>query len=115
MRHLKEGRKFSRRRGSRVALLKNLVRSFFEHGKIKTTEAKAKEIKPMIDKLINSAKKGDLSSRRRIMAVLANEKLTKKVLELGAKYKEKNSGFSRIYKLGPRRGDSASLVILELV
>lgn len=115
MRHLKKGRKLSRRRGSRAALLKNLVRSLVKYGKIRTTEAKAKEIRPMVERLIARAKKGDLASRRMIMATVSSEELTKKILELGAKYKDKNSGFTRLYKLGLRKGDKAPMVILELV
>ncbi len=116
MRHRKKGRKLSRRKGSREALLKNLVRAVIRHEKIKTTEAKAKEVRGLVEKLIQYGKRGDLQSYRQIIAVLSNEALAKKVKdELAVRYKDRQSGFLRIYKIGPRGGDNAPLVILEFV
>ncbi len=116
MRHLKKGRKLSRRSGSRKALLKNLACSVILYEKVKTTEAKAKEVKPIVEKLINIGKKKDLTARRRLLAYLPEENAVSKVIEeLSSKYKDKNSGYLKIYRLGPRKGDAANMVIIQLI
>lgn len=114
MRHLKKGRKLSRRKDSREALITNLAKSLISYGKIKTTEAKAKELIAVVENLISLGLKGDLASRRRILAVLSSKKLTSKLInEVKEKYQNRKSGHLRIYKLGPRKGDKAPLVQVE--
>ena len=115
MRKLNKGRKFSRKIGPRNALLRVLVNNFFLHEKIKTTEAKAKELRSIAEKMITRGKNNDLSARR-ILAQNLTPKMVKKVVEdIAPKYKDRNGGYTRITKLGPRNSDSARIAIIELV
>lgn len=109
-------RKLGRESGHRKSLLKNQVISLFASGRIETTYHKARETQRMAEKMITLAKKGDLHSRRQAMKFL-NNKETVAVLfeEIGPKYAERNGGYTRVLKLGPRRGDAAEMAILELV
>lgn len=96
-------------------LFKTLANNFFLREKIKTTEAKAKELKPLVEKMITVAKKNTLASRRSLAESLTPE-ITKKVFEIIVpRYKERNGGYARIIKLGPRSSDGAKMVIIELV
>lgn len=115
MRKLKKGRKFSRKRDQRKALLKSLARSLFLNEKIKTTEAKAKEISGFAEKLITRAKKGDLSSRRYLAKFFSRDLVKKLVDEIGPRYKSRKGGYIRIIKFGPRKSDGAKMVIIELI
>jgi large subunit ribosomal protein L17 len=115
MRKLKKGRKFSRKRNQRKALLKSLVRSLFFKEKIKTTEAKAKETSMLVAKSITRAKKGDLASRRILAKYFSRDLVKKLVSEIGPRYKNRKGGYTRIVKLGPRKSDGAKMVIIELV
>ena len=115
MKKLKQGRKLSRKRNQRKALLNSLARALFLCGKIKTTQAKAKEVSKFAEKYITRAKKGDLASRR-ILAKYFSKDLNKKLIdEIGPKYKKRKGGYTRIIKLGPRKTDGAKMVIIELV
>lgn len=115
MRKLNKGRKFSMKKGPRIALLKGLANNFFLHGKIKTTEAKAKELRPMVEKMITRGKNASISNRR-LLAQKVNIATAKKVIdELAPKYKDRNGGYTRITKLGPRNSDGARMAIIELV
>src|SRR3989338_6171672 len=112
MRKLKKGRKLSRKKDQRLALLKALGSALISHEKIKTTEAKAKEISGFAEKLITRAKKGDLASRR-LLARFFSLKLVKKLIdELGSRYKERPGGYTRIIKLGRRKSDGAKMAII---
>lgn len=116
MRHLKRGRKLSRRKGTREALITNLTRALIKNGKLVTTEAKAKEVVPIVEKLITVAKKDNLQARRKILALISDEKLTQKVIgEYKEKYKNRTGGYLRIYKLSKRLGDAAPQVRVEFV
>jgi large subunit ribosomal protein L17 len=116
MRHRKKGKILGRKIGPRRALLKSLAANFVLKGKIKTTEAKAKTIKPVVEKLITRAKENNLTNYREINSFLQNRIATKKLLEeIGPRYKERPGGYCRIIKLGIRKGDAAEMVILELV
>lgn len=109
-------RSLSRKKAHRTSLLRNLVTSLILFEKIQTTQAKAKEVKPIVDKLISSAKNADLTARRNLMAYLFDENAAKKVLEvLVPRYKEIKSGFIKSYNLGPRLGDGAEMMMLELI
>jgi large subunit ribosomal protein L17 len=115
MRKRAKGRKLSRKIGPRKQLLRSLANSFFLSEKIKTTESKAKELRPIVEKMITRAKNNTVSNRRRLAQDLTS-KITKKVFdELAPKYKERNGGYTRIIRLGPRNSDSAKMVIIELV
>ena len=115
MRKRNKGRKFGREKAQRKALLKSIARALFLHGKIKTTEAKAKEVKMTIEKMITKAKEGGLVSIRLLAVDLGPEIVKKLVNEIAHQYKERKGGYIRIVKLGQRRTDSAQMAILELV
>ena len=115
MRKKNQGRKFSRKIGPRKALLRVLVNNFFLHEKIKTTEAKAKTLRSIAEKMITKAKNIDLANRR-LLARDLTPNMTKKIVdEIAPMYKDRNGGYTRIIKLGPRNSDSAKMVIIELV
>lgn len=111
------GRKLSRKTGARKSLYKNLIVAVLRYEQIKTTEARAKEVRGQVERVITLAKDGSLASRRRIVAQLPDEPLVvdKLINEIAPKYGDRNSGYTRIIKLGPRAGDAAPLVQLELV
>jgi len=116
MRHQVKGRKLRRPTAHRIALLRNLVTSFLEKERIKTTLAKAKETRPLAEKMITLAKKGTLSSRRRVVAFVRKEAVATKLFdELGPRFGQRPGGYSRIVKLGLRSGDGAQMAMLELV
>ena len=116
MRHNVAGRSLSRDSGHRKALYRNLVTALLKHEKIVTTEAKAKEIRGMAEKMITLGKQGGLPSYRRALAFIIDKKVTEKIFsELGPRYKERVGGYTRIVKLEPRLGDNAPMVQLELV
>ena len=109
-------RKLGRNSSARKALFRSILSSFFKHERIETTEAKAKEISGLAEQLITLAKRGDLSARRQAIADLADEEVVRKLFdEIAAKYTDRQGGYTRILKIGPRRGDAAPMVILELV
>ena len=100
----------------RKAMLRNLVTSLLKHGKIETTETRAKETRSIAEKMITLAKKGDLHSRRQVLAFVQEEAVVKNLFDnIAPQYAERNGGYTRMYKKGPRRGDGAEIVILELV
>ena len=115
MKKLQKGRKFNRERDQRRALLKTLAVSLLLKEKIKTTEAKAKELSPFVQKKITRAKKGDLAARRYLLTLFPERVVKKLVDDLGVRYKDRNGGYTRIIKTAVRRGDSAELAIIELV
>lgn len=109
-------RKLGRPSDQRRAMLRNLVTSFLKHGKIETTETRAKETRSLAEKMITLAKRGDLHARRQVLSFVTEEEVVKNLFEnVAPKYAERNGGYTRIYKVGPRRGDGAEVVILELV
>lgn len=100
----------------RLAMFRSLVTNFLKYGKIETTETRAKEARRFAEKMITLAKRGDLHARRQVLAFVYEEEVVKNLFEtIAPKYADRNGGYTRIYKLGPRRGDAAELVILELV
>jgi len=117
MAHCIDGRKLSRKTGPRIALYKSLIVAVLRYEQIKTTEARAKEVRGQVEQIITLAKQGTLASRRRIISQLPNEPLVidKLINEIAPKYGDRNSGYTRLVKLGPRNGDSAPMVQLELV
>jgi large subunit ribosomal protein L17 len=116
MRHKIAGRKLDRASGHRRAMYRNLVTDLLRHGKITTTEAKAKEVRGLAEKVITLGKEGGLHSRRQALSFVLDKKVTEKVFtELSPKYAGRSGGYTRITKLGPRLGDGAPIVQLELV
>ena len=102
--------------GHRKAMLRNLVTSLFRDERINTTEARAKEVKSIAEKLVSTAKKGDLAARRQALAYIYEEDVVRKLFDsIAPKYSERPGGYTRIIKTGHRRGDAASMVIFELV
>ncbi len=109
-------RKLGRNSSARKALFSSILTSFFRYGRIETTETKAKELRKFADQLITLAKRGDLSARRQAIASLADEDVVRKLFdEIAGKYTDRQGGYTRILKLGTRRGDAAPMVIIELV
>src|SRR4051794_18925271 len=116
MRHLNAGRKLSRNTSHRRALLRNLVTSFLEHGRLMTTLPKAKEIRPLAEKMITLGKRDSLHARRQVQAYLLKEAIAKKVFaDIAPKFADRKGGYSRIIKLGNRKGDGADLAVIELL
>jgi large subunit ribosomal protein L17 len=117
VRHQKTRNKLSRSSSHRKSLLANLCKEVIDHERIKTTEAKAKAVKPEVEKLITLAKRGDLHARRQALAALHNDKFAVYKLfdEVAPRYADRPGGYTRILKLGPRRSDSTEMVYLELV
>ncbi|WP_139905844.1 50S ribosomal protein L17 [Clostridium thermarum] len=100
----------------RKAMLRNLVTSFLKHGKIETTVTRAKETRSLAEKMITLAKRGDLHARRQVLSFITEEDVVKNLFDnVAPKYAERKGGYTRMYKVGPRRGDGAEVVILELV
>lgn len=116
MRHRKSGRKLGRNTSHRKAMLRNMVTSLFQHDKIKTTDARAKELRKIAEKLITLAKRGDLHARRLVLEVVREKKVVARLFdEIAPRYADRPGGYTRIIKLGHRAGDNASLSIIELV
>ena len=117
MRHRKTRHKLSRDKAHRKALLKNLSRQLIQHERIRTSQAKAKAVKPEVERMITLAKRGDLHARRQLLSRLGQDKFIvhKLVEEIAPRYTERPGGYTRIIKLGPRRSDSTEMVFIELV
>ena len=117
MRHAKKRNKLGRDSAHRKALLSNLSKEIIEHERIKTSQAKAKAAEPEIEKLITLGKRGDLHARRQALSVLRQDKFAVHKLfeEIAPRYTERNGGYTRIVKIGPRKSDSTEMVFLELV
>jgi large subunit ribosomal protein L17 len=116
MRHHRAGKKLGRDSAHRKALYSNLTGALIEHGRIQTTEAKAKAVKPIAEKMITLGRRGDLHARRQALAYLRSQDVVFKLFsDVGPRFKDRPGGYSRIVKLGPRQGDAAEMVYLELV
>ena len=109
-------RKLGRTSDHRKAMLRAMVTYLLENGKIETTVTRAKEVRSMAEKIITIGKNEDLHSKRQVYSFITKEPVAKKVFdEISPKYKERNGGYTRIIKIGPRRGDAAEMAIIELV
>lgn len=116
MRHAKRGRKLGRTASHKKALLNNLATSLFTHGSIRTTYAKAKELRSMAERMITFAKRGDLHARRQVLRRIRNQVVVAKLFdEIAPTFADRNGGYTRVLKLGPRRGDSVEMCLIELV
>ena len=109
-------RKLGRTSEHRNAMLRAMVTYLFENGKIETTVARAKEVRSMAEKMVTLGKKEELHAKRQVYSYITKETVAKKVIdEYGPKYADRNGGYTRIVKIGPRRGDAAEMAIIELV
>jgi large subunit ribosomal protein L17 len=116
MRHLKAGRKLGRTPSHRLATMRNMVTSLLQHEKIETTDAKAKELRPLTEKMVTLGKRGDLHARRLAMRVIRDESVAKKLFDdIAPRFKDRAGGYTRILKVGRRHGDNAPVSIIELV
>lgn len=116
MRHGKSGRKLGRTSAHRDAMFRNMVTSLFEHERIVTTKEKAKEVRPIAEKMITLAKRGDLHARRQALSYIRSEDVVAKLFsEIQEQFADRNGGYTRIIQTGVRRGDAANMAIIELV
>jgi large subunit ribosomal protein L17 len=116
MRHARSGKKLGRDSAHRKALYSNLAGALITHGRIETTEAKAKAVKPFAEKMITLGKRGDLHARRQVLATLYDRRIVDKTFDvLAARFADRAGGYTRVIKLGPRLGDGAEMAIIELV
>ena len=116
MRHRRAGKKLGRDSAHRKALYSNLAGALIEHGRIRTTEAKAKAVKPFAEQMITLGKRGDLHARRLALAQLRSQEVVHRLFaDVAPRFAERPGGYTRIVKLGPRQGDAADMVYLELV
>lgn len=115
MKHRKAGRKLGRTASHRRAMIRNMVTSLFIHERIETTEAKAKELRSLAEKMISLAKRGDLHARRQALAVVRDKRVVKKLFdEIAPRYKDISGGYTRMIKVGVRRGDGSPTALIEL-
>ena len=116
MRHRKSGRALGRSSAHRSAMFRNMVTSLFEHERIVTTHEKAKEVRPIAEKMITLAKRGDSHARRQALSFIRSKKVVAKLFDqIVEQFKERNGGYTRILQTGVRQGDCASMAIIELV
>ncbi len=116
MRHRRSGRKLGRDASHRKALYANLASALIEHGRIKTTVAKAKEVRPIAEQMITLGRRGDIAARRQAIKYLRSQEIVHKLFsEVAPRFADRPGGYSRIVRLGPRQGDAAEMVYLELV
>ncbi len=115
MRHGNVNRKFGRETNERRALMRSLARSLVLEGRIKTTEAKAKEVRPMVEKLLTRAKNDTLANRRTLIATLGDAPTAAKLIKTAENYSGRNGGYLRIVKMGPRKGDASPMAVIEFV
>lgn len=116
MRHNKAGKRLGRTSSHRLAMFRNMVTSLFEHERIVTTTEKAKEVRPIAEKLITLAKRGDLHARRQALSFIRSKAIVEKLFtDIKDKFLERNGGYTRILQTGVRKGDAANMAIIELV
>src|SRR5919109_5502126 len=116
MRHLKSGRKLNRSSSHRWALMRNLITSLLRNEKIRTTDPKAKELRRWADRVITLGKEGSLHARRQVFAIVQDKTVVRKLFDtIGPRFKDRPGGYTRIIKVGLRRGDAAQMSIIELV
>ena len=116
MRHRKSGRKLNRTSSHRMAMFSNMAASLIQHEQIVTTLPKAKDLRPVVEKLITLGKRGDLHARRQAISQIKDVALVKKLFDvLGPRYKERNGGYTRVLKAGFRYGDNAAMAVIEFV
>ena len=109
-------RKLGKATDARMAMLRQQVTDFLDRGRMETTVTRAKEVRAVAEKMVTLGKQDDLHAKRQVFSYITKEDVAKKVIdEIGPKYADRNGGYTRIYKIGPRRGDAAEMAIIELV
>ncbi len=112
----KKGRRLGGSASHQRSMLANLARELIEHERIRTTQAKAKEVQPLVDKLVGLAKQGDLHARRQALAIITDRDAVHKLFaEIGPRYEDREGGYCRVVKIGPRQGDAAPMAVIEFV
>jgi large subunit ribosomal protein L17 len=112
----KKGRRLGGSSSHQKAILTNLAKDLIEYEKIKTTKTKAKQVQPLVDKLVGLAKRGDLHARRQALSIITDKDIVHKLFEdIGPRYDEIDGGYTRVVKIGPRKGDAAPMAIIEFV
>jgi large subunit ribosomal protein L17 len=112
----KKGRRLGGSPSHQKAILANLAKDLIEYEKIKTTKTKAKQVQPLVDKLVGLAKRGDLHARRQALSIITDKDIVHKLFEeIGPRYDEIDGGYTRVVKIGPRKGDAAPMAIIEFV
>jgi len=112
----KKGRRLGGSSSHQKAIMTNLAKALIENERLETTQAKAKEVQPLVDKLVGLAKRGDLHARRQALAIIRDRDVVHKLFdEIGPRYEDRDGGYSRVVKTGPRKGDAAPMAIIELV
>ena len=116
MRHLKSGRQLSRNSSHRWALMRNLITALLREEKIQTTDPKAKELRRWVDRVITFGKRGSLHARRQVLSIVQDKAVVRKLFDtIGPRFKDRPGGYTRIIKIGIRRGDAAQMALIELV
>ena len=116
MKHGRSGKKLGRDSAHRKALYSNLAGALIEHGRVRTTEAKAKEVRPIVEKMITLGKRGDVHAHRQAVAFLRSKPVAHKLFaDVAPRFADREGGYTRVVKLGPRQGDAAPMAYLELV
>ncbi|HEV8723642.1 MAG TPA: 50S ribosomal protein L17 [Candidatus Binatia bacterium] len=116
MRHLKSGRQLSRNSSHRWALMRNLITALLREEKIRTTDPKAKELRRWVDRVITLGKQGTLHARRQVLSIVQDKAVVRKLFDtIGPRFKDRPGGYTRIVKIGIRRGDAAQMSVIELV
>lgn len=116
MRHLKSGRQLSRNSSHRWALMRNMITSLLREEKIQTTDPKAKELRRWVERVITLGKQGSLHARRQVLSIVQDKSVVRKLFDtIGPRFKDRPGGYTRIIKLGIRRGDAAQMALIELV
>jgi large subunit ribosomal protein L17 len=112
----KRGRRLGGSSSHQKSILTNLAKALIENERLETTQAKAKEMQPMVDKLVGLAKRGDLHARRQALAIIHDRDVVHKLFEeIGPRYEDRDGGYSRVVKTGPRKGDAAPMAVIEFV
>jgi large subunit ribosomal protein L17 len=112
----KKGKRLGGDSAHQKAILANLAKAIIEHERITTTQTKAKDVQPLVDKLVSLAKRGDLHARRQALAIVGDRDLVHKLFaEIGPRYEDREGGYARVVKIGPRKGDAAPMAVIELV
>jgi large subunit ribosomal protein L17 len=112
----RKGKRLGGSSSHQKAMLTNLAKSLIEHEKLQTTQTRAKEVQPLVDKLVGLAKRGDLHARRQALAIIHDRDIVHKLFdEIGPRYEDREGGYSRVVKTGPRKGDAAPMAVIEFV
>jgi len=112
----RKGKRLGGSASHQKAMMSNLVKALIEHERLETTQTRAKEVQPLVEKLVSMAKRGDLHARRRALSIIHDRDVVHKLFdEIGPRYEDRDGGYSRVVKTGPRKGDAAPMAIIEFV